>query len=326
MNRKKVLSVNNVHVIDTHMHDMPRYNAAYIIDCGGKTVMIDCGYSAKWKITMNEIRALGFDPAKIDYLFITHAHLDHYGAAGQIAALNPNVIICSHLTGVQSLLDDTAIRAVEAKTIYVTKEQKSKAGIASKVPAKNIRIVEEGSEFDINGHRFVCYSTPGHRPGHMTYHYLNENILFISDLVGNCFPEWGAHYSLNGHGCNYVDTIHSLRRLKTKYPSYLAMGHWGISDEAQEIMDATIDMYQDILDHAKAIMEADQTESQTQKLADYYWEQIQPHIQPFVDNEDGTGVCTTIYEYATKEHIPSQTKRFAQYCQEIYFPELAYKG
>ncbi len=52
----------------------------FLIEFGGKKVLIDCGLvqGEKWSVPINR-EPFTYDPASIDYLFITHAHLDHVG-------------------------------------------------------------------------------------------------------------------------------------------------------------------------------------------------------------------------------------------------------
>ncbi|MGD0711951.1 MAG: MBL fold metallo-hydrolase [Bacteroidales bacterium] len=47
----------------------------------GKTILLDCGlFQGKGQETDSDNRDLGFDPAGIDYLILSHAHIDHSGA------------------------------------------------------------------------------------------------------------------------------------------------------------------------------------------------------------------------------------------------------
>jgi metallo-beta-lactamase family protein len=51
-----------------------------MIECAGKTILIDCGfYQDSLEMEQANARDFGFDPAKVDVLLFTHAHLDHCG-------------------------------------------------------------------------------------------------------------------------------------------------------------------------------------------------------------------------------------------------------
>ncbi|MFA5782868.1 MAG: MBL fold metallo-hydrolase, partial [Bacteroidales bacterium] len=47
----------------------------------GKTILLDCGlFQGKGEETENSNRKLNFDPASIDYIILSHSHIDHSGA------------------------------------------------------------------------------------------------------------------------------------------------------------------------------------------------------------------------------------------------------
>lgn len=54
--------------------------SCHLIECAGKKILIDCGlYQGGREISQENSEPFGFDPAQIDYLLLTHAHLDHCG-------------------------------------------------------------------------------------------------------------------------------------------------------------------------------------------------------------------------------------------------------
>lgn len=323
---KRIDVVSGIHTIDNAMNYLKRYCASYIMDCNGATVMVDCGRAATWaKYTSAEIRKAGFDPTYVDYLFLTHEHNDHIGAAGHIAQLNPNVTIFCHPKAA-AFLQDVSIPNAEKKTVYESDKQRAAIGYSVPVPGKNIRLVDDNEIIDINGCKFKCYWTPGHRNGCTSYHYLQPDVVFCSDIPGNCFVDCGAHYTLAGNDNNYLKNIESLRRLQRLNASYLALGHYGFTNHVDEVIEESIALHEEVLAGAKQVMEENQNADQAQKIAEYYLAQHQPAIDVFLEvNNDKEGRGRAVYDYAVKEHFPSQARRFALFCQTLYFPELAFK-
>lgn len=66
--------------ISFHGADQGVTGSCHMIECAGKRVLIDCGmYQGGKELVEENAEPFGFDPASIDYLLLTHAHLDHCG-------------------------------------------------------------------------------------------------------------------------------------------------------------------------------------------------------------------------------------------------------
>ena len=66
--------------ISFHGADRGVTGSCHLIECAGKRVLIDCGlYQGGREIEEENAEDFGFDPAGIDFLLLTHAHLDHCG-------------------------------------------------------------------------------------------------------------------------------------------------------------------------------------------------------------------------------------------------------
>jgi metallo-beta-lactamase family protein len=92
----------------------------FLVEVGGKKILIDCGLvqGEKYSIPINS-EAFSYDPSQIDFLFITHAHLDHVGRIprlvhdgfkGKILSTAPTRDMAELI-----LLDSMGVLAKEAK-------------------------------------------------------------------------------------------------------------------------------------------------------------------------------------------------------------------
>lgn len=63
-----------------HGADRSVTGSCHLVECSGRRVLIDCGlYQGSREIDEENDEPFGFDPRDIDFLLLTHAHLDHCG-------------------------------------------------------------------------------------------------------------------------------------------------------------------------------------------------------------------------------------------------------
>jgi len=63
-----------------HGADRGVTGSCHLVECAGRRILIDCGlYQGGRELDEENAEPFDFDPAKIDYVLLTHAHLDHCG-------------------------------------------------------------------------------------------------------------------------------------------------------------------------------------------------------------------------------------------------------
>lgn len=66
--------------ISFHGADLGVTGSCHLVECAGHRILIDCGlYQGGRELDEENADDFGFDPASIDFLLLTHAHLDHCG-------------------------------------------------------------------------------------------------------------------------------------------------------------------------------------------------------------------------------------------------------
>ena len=66
--------------ISFHGADQGVTGSCHLVECAGKRILIDCGmYQGGHELVAENSEPFGFEPESIDYLLLTHAHLDHCG-------------------------------------------------------------------------------------------------------------------------------------------------------------------------------------------------------------------------------------------------------
>jgi metallo-beta-lactamase family protein len=63
-----------------HGADRDVTGSCHLVECAGKRILIDCGlYQGGRELDEENAEPFGFEPWSIDYVLLTHAHLDHCG-------------------------------------------------------------------------------------------------------------------------------------------------------------------------------------------------------------------------------------------------------
>lgn len=114
-------------------------------------ILIDAGYVPAKHLLWESIIRLGFDPADVRWILLTHGHSDHYGAANEFRNLYGTKV------------------AVSAEDAAYMREQVSR-GKQSPLAAVVIdRELQDGEIFSFGGKEIRCVLTPGHTLGVMTF-------------------------------------------------------------------------------------------------------------------------------------------------------------
>lgn len=72
------LIADNIYQIDDHLYSIPKWGSVYLVN-EEKKALIDTGPTTSVTAVLGGIEKAGVKPEDIDYLIVTHVHLDHAG-------------------------------------------------------------------------------------------------------------------------------------------------------------------------------------------------------------------------------------------------------
>ncbi|MDP2788171.1 MAG: MBL fold metallo-hydrolase [Pseudomonadota bacterium] len=167
----------------------PGLAAVHLIVERGRAAIIDTGTNSAVPHVLAALADLGIAPDAVDYVIVTHVHLDHAGAAGAFLAACPNARLVVHPRGARHLIDP--IKLVQG-SIAVYGEATFRALYGEIVPAPVERVIEadDGFVLDFNGRRLEFIDTPGHARHHFCIHDRASNSLFTGDTFGISYREF----------------------------------------------------------------------------------------------------------------------------------------
>ena len=175
----------------------------------GQNFLVDCGVGAGAEDLVERLkRSLGGKP--LDYVLLTHIHLDHAGGLGEIFKAWPNAKAVVHQKGLKHLVDPEKLWV---GTVEVMGEEIAQIYGRLQPIAEN-RLIPH-TEVDIDG--LTVYQTPGHAPHHLSF-CLGEKV-FIGEAAGAPMLIDGRLYCRPATPPRYFPEVsHESIRSLTKLP------------------------------------------------------------------------------------------------------------
>ena len=179
---------HGIHVIDTGFV-RPRLDAAYLVVEQGRGAFIDCGVNHSVPLLLAALAQAGLRPGDVDWLILTHVHLDHAGGAGALMQQLPNARLVVHPRGARHMIDPSRLWA-GATAVYGEAEMERNYGRLLPVPAERVVEAADGHAVDLAGRRLICLDTPGHARHHNAIHDPASGWVFSGDTFGVSYREF----------------------------------------------------------------------------------------------------------------------------------------
>jgi glyoxylase-like metal-dependent hydrolase (beta-lactamase superfamily II) len=215
----------------------PGFIASYLVEDGGELALVEAGPASTLDALLAGIRAAGQDPADLAHILLTHIHLDHAAAAGQLARIAPNALVHVHPLGSWHLANPSRLLASAARLYGARMEEMW--GTMLPVPAERIRTPKDGGAVRVGGRSLVALETPGHASHHFAFHDPDAGLVFTGD-VGGIRLERAPHVRPPTPPPE-LDTpawLASIARLRALEPRMLLPTHFGgIEDAAWHLDD-----------------------------------------------------------------------------------------
>ena len=177
----------SIHTIDTAFQ-RDDFDAAYLIVENGRAAFIDCGTGLAMPAMLAALARAGCTPEQVDWLILTHVHLDHAGGAGLLMQQLPNATLVVHPRGAPHMIDPARLIA-GATEVYGEAEIARSYGPILAVPADRVVIAEEGHTVDLAGRPLLCVDTPGHARHHLCVWDARSRSWFTGDTFGLSYRE-----------------------------------------------------------------------------------------------------------------------------------------
>lgn len=232
-------SNHGIHTIDTGFV-RPQFDAAYLLVERGRGAFIDCGTNHAVPRMLAALDEAGLSPAAVDWLMLTHVHLDHAGGAGELIARLPNARLLVHPRGARHMIDPAQLWA-GASAVYGEAVMEQTYGRLRPIAAERVVEAADGHEVELADRTLRCLDTPGHARHHLCVFDARANVCFTGDTFGLSYREFDSAngpFILPTTSPVQFDPVAlhaSIDRLLALRPTAMYLTHYGRVEDVERL-------------------------------------------------------------------------------------------
>jgi glyoxylase-like metal-dependent hydrolase (beta-lactamase superfamily II) len=166
----------------------PGLAAAHIIAHAGRAAFVDTGTNHSVPRLLAALDELGIARDAVDYVILTHVHLDHAGGAGRLMQALPQARAVLHPRGAPHMIDPAKLIAGSI-AVYGEALYRELYGELVPIPADRVVTTQDGQRLSLAGRELQFVHTPGHALHHHAIVDLAHRSIFTGDTFGLSYRE-----------------------------------------------------------------------------------------------------------------------------------------
>ena len=284
--------------VDT-LYLRPSADASHLVIADGRAAFVDTGTNYSVPLLLDALRQYDLERADVDYVFLTHVHLDHAGGAGSLMRELPNARCVIHPRGAPHMADPSKL-IVGTQGVYG--KQKAFELYGDIVPIDAARIVEAADEdrFSFGGREVRALHTEGHARHHYCLHDPQSRGVFTGDSFGISYRELDTEKgefifpTTTPPHFEPTEAHKAVDRIMAQEPDRLYLTHYSrvndvqrLANDMHECLDGFVAIarrHQDRDDRREA-METDLFEFLYERLAAHGYDQGREAAQDFLKHD-----------------------------------------
>ena len=224
------MNLENLSCIDLdepRLEGFSQFISAWLYQGEKFTFLVDPGPLSTIPHLLDELKKRGVE--KLDYILLTHIHIDHAGGTGELLKSFPDATVICHPQGIKHMVEPEKLWQGSLKVLGYMAEV---YGEIIPVPAANIAFSEEIGDTGIR-----AFLTPGHAQHHLCF--LFADLLFAGEVVGVRSPVASGIYMRPATPPRFMldVALDSVDRMIKLSPRYLVIAHYGLVEPALEYLE-----------------------------------------------------------------------------------------
>lgn len=166
----------------------PILAAIHMVVDHGRVAFIDTGSNDSLPNAIAALKKVGLDESAVDFVILTHIHLDHAGGAGSMMRAFPNARLVVHPRGARHMAEPSKLVA-GVSAVYGPEYVKNVYGDILPIPAERIIEAGDGQVVTVGQRPLQCIDTPGHARHHICIVDAQAHAIFTGDMFGLSYRE-----------------------------------------------------------------------------------------------------------------------------------------
>jgi glyoxylase-like metal-dependent hydrolase (beta-lactamase superfamily II) len=223
---RTAIVADGITAIDTEMAGERELNAVYLFDAR-EPCLVEAGPGADWPRLLAALDHLAVGADDLAHVVVTHIHMDHAGAAGQLLRRFPAATLWVHEAGARHLIDPARLVASTART-YGEERMRDLFGEMTPAEADRVRIVVGGDLIPLGDRSLGVVHTPGHASHHIALHDDRTGAMCTGEAIGSYLP-WATCFrpALPPPEVDVDAALGSIAAMRERSPTALLTSHFG---------------------------------------------------------------------------------------------------
>jgi glyoxylase-like metal-dependent hydrolase (beta-lactamase superfamily II) len=217
------------YLIDLKPRGFDKFSASYVIK-GKRVAIVETGPTLTVENLLAGLNEIDVKTDEVDYVAITHIHIDHAGGAGTLLSHLPKARLLVHERGARHLINPEKLWI---SSLQVLGEIAEMYGEIQPVAKKRILVAKEGMVFELGKDvDLKVLEMPGHASHELSFYEKNSQGVFPGDAAGIYLKKFNVIIPTTPSPFHLELAMSSLRRLIKIKPKWLYYSHFGPADDA----------------------------------------------------------------------------------------------